>query len=185
MPIEASIEGRPRATIALVVAADENNVIGRQGHLPWRLPSDLKLFRTLTLGKPIVMGRKTFQSIGKALPGRTNIVVSRDPTFWAPGASTVTSVDAALELARASAADLGATEIMVIGGAEIYRAVMPRARRIYLTRVHATVEGDAKLLALTEGEWQEIERRPLPQTPEDEFACTLIVFQRKPEFQSP
>src|SRR5262245_3442537 len=161
--------------IVLVVAAAENDVIGRKGQLPWRIPSDLKLFRELTIGKPVVMGRKTFQSIGKPLPGRDNIVITRDPTFQVEGVARAGSLDEALRRAQVSAKVRGAAEIAVIGGAEIFQQAMPRAVRIYLTRVHAIVEGETKLFPLVLDEWRATERRPLPQGPEDEFACTLIV----------
>jgi dihydrofolate reductase len=165
--------------ISIVVAAAENNVIGRGGQLPWRIPSDLRLFRELTLGKPVLMGRKTYQSIGKPLPGRTNVVITRDPRFRPPGVLVACSLEAALDDARASAEALGVNEIMVIGGAEVYRQVLSRAGRIYLTRVHATVEGDATLPVLAPSEWGQIEERPVPRAPQDEFACTLVVLERK------
>jgi dihydrofolate reductase len=123
--------------ISIIVAASENNVIGRQGELPWRLSDDLKHFKAITMGKPIVMGRKTWESIGRPLPGRQNIVITRQPGFAAAGCDVVASVDEAI-----GAAD-DAPEIMIIGGSEIYALFMPHAERLYLTRVHASVEGDA------------------------------------------
>ena len=161
--------------LSLIVAAAENGVIGRNGQMPWRIPSDLKTFRRLTLGKPVIMGRKTFQSIGKALDGRLNIVISRDPKFEAAGATVVTSLDAALSLARAQSTT---DEIMVIGGAEIYRAALPRAHRIYLTRVNALPDGDATFVVPVNQGWHEVSASPLPQSEKDEFACTLVILER-------
>ena len=120
--------------IALVVAAADNDVIGRNNALPWDLPADLAHFRRVTMGKPILMGRKTFESIGRPLPGRSNIVISRDPDFSADGVRVVDSVDAALELAEHIALIDGSDELMVIGGAQIYALTLPRAQRLYVTR---------------------------------------------------
>jgi dihydrofolate reductase len=136
--------------ISLIVAASMNNVIGAKGDLPWRLSSDLKRFKALTMGKPIVMGRKTYESIGRPLPGRQNIVVTRNPDFVAEGCDVVASIDAAIEVAG------DAEEIMIIGGSHIYEAFLPRADRIYLTRVQAEIEGDAFLPALRQSEWREV-----------------------------
>ncbi|MET0640773.1 MAG: dihydrofolate reductase, partial [Hyphomicrobium sp.] len=121
--------------VSLVVAVSENGVIGRAGALPWRLSSDLKTFRRLTMDKPIIMGRKTFQSIGKPLDRRDNIVVTRDPSFEVAGVSTCETIGDALTLARVLAKTRGADEIMVIGGVDIFDATLPVADRIYLTRV--------------------------------------------------
>ena len=135
--------------ISLIVAASMNNVIGAKGDLPWRLSSDLKRFNALTRGKPIVMGRKTYESIGRPLPGRQNIVVTRNPDFAAEGCDVVASIDAAVEAAG------DAEEIIIIGGSQIYEAFLPRAHRIYLTRVQADVEGDAFLPEFDSNEWHE------------------------------
>src|SRR3546814_10388241 len=128
--------------IAFVVAMDRNRVIGRAGALPWRIPADLKFFKAVTMGKPVVMGRKTWQSIGRALPGRANIVVSRDPDFRSEGAAAASSLDAALDRARAIARPAGVAEVMVIGGAEIYALALPRADRLYITEVQAEVRSE-------------------------------------------
>ena len=165
--------------VSLIVAVSENGVIGRAGALPWRLSSDLKTFRRLTMGKPIVMGRKTFQSIGKPLDGRDNIVVTRDPAFEVAGVSTCETISDALTLARVLAKTSGADEIMVIGGAEIYDAAFPVADRIYLTRVHANVEGDRHFSVLDAGEWRETSSEPLPKGPRDDHASTLFVYDRQ------
>ena len=123
--------------ISIIVAASENNVIGRAGELPWRLSDDLRHFKAITMGKPIVMGRKTWESIGRPLPGRQNIVITRQPDFAADGCDVVTSVEEAIAVAG------DAPEIMIIGGSEIYALFMPHAGRLYLTRVHTNVDGDA------------------------------------------
>ena len=128
--------------ISLIVAASENGVIGRDGDLPWRLSDDLRRFKAVTMGKPIVMGRKTWESIGRPLPGRQNIVVSRQSGLEIEGADVVASPAAAVDVAA------GAAEIMIIGGSEIYALFLPLADRVYLTRVHADVEGDAWFPAL-------------------------------------
>ncbi len=123
--------------ISIIVAASANNVIGVKGDLPWRLSDDLKRFKAITMGKPIVMGRKTWDSIGRPLPGRQNIVITRQTGFVAEGCDVVTSADEAI------AATAGADEVMVIGGSQVYSLFLPNAERLYLTRVHAEVAGDA------------------------------------------
>ena len=151
--------------IVLVAAIGENLVIGRDGQLPWRLKSDLQHFRKVTLNRPVVMGRKTHESIGKLLPGRTNIVLSRDLTLVAQGAVLATSLDAALSFARADAAKHGVDEIMVIGGSDIFAATMPMADRLEITHVHATPEGDAVFPPIDPEVWHEVwreDRYPRP-----------------------
>ncbi|MDX2203094.1 MAG: dihydrofolate reductase [Hyphomicrobiaceae bacterium] len=164
--------------VAFVVAAADNGVIGRNGDLPWRLSSDLKHFRRVTLGKPVVMGRKTFASIGKPLDGRDNIVVTRDRAFAASGVDVVASPQAALALAAVKAKARGAAEIAVIGGGEIYAALLPLADRIYLTRVHAAPEGDTTF-SIDMAHWHEIERAEMPRTPKDAFAATFLTLDRR------
>jgi dihydrofolate reductase len=167
------------ARIAFVVAIAENGVIGRNGQLPWRLPSDLKRFRALTLGKPIVMGRKTYESIGKPLDGRDNIVVTRQQDFRPAGVQVAGSLAEALALGRRLAADRGAEEVAIIGGADIFAAALAEADRIYLTLVHGASEGDVHM-ALPEPErWLEVSRKPMPRTPQDQFAADFIVLDRK------
>jgi dihydrofolate reductase len=167
----------PPPAVALVVAMAENRVIGRGGALPWQMPSDLKAFRRVTLGKPVIMGRKTFQSIGRPLDCRVNIVVTRGAEALAVGVVTAATMADAVEQGRRSARDTGAAEVMVIGGAEIYRQSLPWASRIYLTVVHATPDGDTLFPALNEG-WREVRREPLPRTDRDEYAATLTVLER-------
>ena len=138
--------------ISLIVAVAENGVIGRNGDLPWRIPADLKFFKETTMGKPIVMGRKTWQSIGRPLPGRDNIVVTRDKDFSAPGATVVVGLDAAITAAG------DASEVMIIGGAQIYAEALSRAARVYLTEVHASPAGDIHLPAFAARDWREVAR---------------------------
>jgi dihydrofolate reductase len=144
--------------IGLVVAAADNDVIGRNNALPWNLPADLKHFRRVTMGKPVLMGRRTFESIGRPLPGRSNIVISRDAAFGAAGVRAVTSLEAALALAENIAVIDGSDELMVIGGAQIYRLALPLAARLYLTRVNARPEGDARLPPVDWTQWREVSR---------------------------
>lgn len=165
-------------SISLVVAAAENGVIGRGGGLPWRIPSDLRTFRRITLGKPVIMGRKTFQSIGHPLDGRSNIVVSRQPGFAPAGVEVARTIDAAIRRGREIAAATGVDEVMVIGGAEVYRLALPLVSRIYLTRVHAAPEGDAVFTELPGAAWREVGREPIPKGPNDQHDCTLIVLER-------
>ncbi|MBL8566135.1 MAG: dihydrofolate reductase [Hyphomicrobiaceae bacterium] len=166
-------------TIAFVVAVARNGVIGLKGDLPWRLSSDLKLFRRLTMGKPIVMGRKTWASLPKRpLDGRDNIVVTRDATFADEGAIVAHDVEAALALAFAAADRRGTDEIAVIGGADIFRAMLPLAGRIYLTEVDAAPEGDVFFPALDPAEWHLASVEPIPRGPRDEAGAELKILER-------
>jgi dihydrofolate reductase len=167
------------ARIAFVVAAAENGVIGRNGQLPWRLPTDLKRFRKLTLGKPIIMGRKTYDSIGKPLDGRDTIVVTRRRDFTAAGVHVVGSVAEALAMGRRLASERGVDEVMVIGGADIFASAMEDADRIYLTLVHGKPEGDVRIALPEPSHWQEIAREPMLQSPQDQFPADFIVLDRK------
>ena len=159
--------------LSLIVAVADNGVIGQHNGLPWRLPGDLQRFKSLTLGKPIIMGRKTFDSIGKPLPGRASIVITRQTSLELPGCTVVDSLVAALAAAGA------APEIMVIGGADIYRQTLPQAQRIYLTRVHAAVEGDAVFPALNLTDWREVAREDYPADDRHVFAYSFIVLERR------
>ncbi|HAJ91173.1 MAG TPA: type 3 dihydrofolate reductase [Gammaproteobacteria bacterium] len=138
--------------ISIVVAMDTKGVIGRDNGLPWHLPADLQHFKRTTMGKPILMGRKTHESIGRPLPGRTNIVITRDSGYRADGCVVVHSIESALEAAGAQ------DEIMVIGGAEFYRQVLPRTDTIYLTRIHESFDGDTCFPDLDDADWREVER---------------------------
>jgi len=167
------------AKIAFVVAAAENGVIGRGGRLPWRLPTDLRRFRRLTLGKPVIMGRKTFESIGRPLDGRDTIVLTRRPLTQAPGVHAAPSIEAALALARRLAAERGVDEIMVAGGEEVFRAALPLAARIYLTLVRAAPEGDTRFDLPDPRTWRESSREPMPRGPDDQFPADFIVLDRQ------
>jgi dihydrofolate reductase len=164
--------------LALVVAVGKNGVIGRDGQLPWRLSSDLKMFRRITMGKPLIMGKKTWASLGRPLDGRDNIVVTRDRAFAAPGALVVHSAADAVALAQNCAAQRNADEIMVIGGADIFTALLPLADRLYWTDVEASPEGNVVFPDLAEAEWREVSCEALPRGPKDEFAATLRVLER-------
>ena len=164
--------------LVLVAAVADNGVIGQGGGLPWRLKSDMRNFRAVTMGKPVVMGRKTYLSIGRPLPGRTNIVVSRDPGFTAPGVLVAASLDVALGAARADAQRRGAAAIMVMGGAEIYRQAMPFATRLEITQVHMKVEGDAVFPPIDPAIWQEAERHDHVAGHDDDAAYTIVTYIR-------
>ncbi len=142
----------------MIVAMAENRVIGLQGGMPWRLPGDLRYFKEMTTGHPIIMGRKTYQAIGAALPGRANIIITRNRDFTAPDADVVHDLSAALEKAKAVAEIEGGGEVFVIGGAEIYAQAVAEAGRIYLTEVKAELTGDAFFPELAEGDWKETAR---------------------------
>lgn len=165
--------------IALVVAVSKNGVIGRNSGLPWKLSSDLKLFRRLTMGKPVIMGRKTWESIGRPLDGRLNVVVTRGQAIAAAGVVTARSLEEALELARTRAEADGADEICVIGGGEIYRQAMSWAHRIYLTEVDLEVTGDTTFPSLNTILWQETSRQTFAQGPNDSATFVLRVLDRK------
>ncbi len=152
---------------------DERGAIGLEGQLPWRLPADLRRFRSLTMGKPIVMGRKTWASIGKPLPGRHNIVVTRQRDFAAPGATVVGSLAAALAAAGP------VPEVCVIGGAEIYRLALPITDVLHVTRVHATVAADTHFPEFDPAQWEEVERHEQPADEAHAFACSFVEFRRR------
>jgi dihydrofolate reductase len=166
--------------VALVVAIAENGAIGKGGDLPWRLSSDLRYFRKVTMGKPVIMGRRTFKSLPRVLDGRLNIVLSRDRGFVADGVVMAHSLEQALDVARASAARTGADEIMVIGGEDVFRAVLPQAGRIYLTEVHAAPHADTWFPPLDSGEWREVSRQRHEPGPKDEHAFSFVVLERSP-----
>ena len=164
--------------VTLVVAIADNGVIGEVGRLPWRLKSELAHFRKVTIGKPVVMGRKTFLSIGAPLKGRTNIVVSRDPSFARPGIVVAPSVEAAFTVARGDALRRGAGEIAVIGGADIYAQTINHADRLVVTRVHLQPAGDTRFPPIDPDVWSEVARSEHPAGPGDEAAYTVLVFER-------
>ncbi len=160
--------------VVFVVAMDRNNLIGKDGGLPWHISSDLKRFKEITLGKPIIMGRKTWESLPKRpLPGRHNIVITRDHAYKADGASVVTSPEAAR-----AAAGTAADEIAVIGGAEIFRLFLPLAERIYLTEVDLDASGDTVFPSIDQSNWREVSRAFHPRGPKDSASFTLRVLER-------
>jgi dihydrofolate reductase len=163
--------------ISLIVAMDEDGVIGKDNGLPWRLPADLAWFKRQTLGKPVVMGRKTFEAIGKALPGRKNIVLTREPAWSAPGATVVHDIDTAL---AAAADDHGsrAPEVMVIGGAAVYRLLLPHAHRIYRTRVHGRFAGDTRFPPIDPRDWLEIAQERREADEKNAHAMTFALLER-------
>lgn len=165
--------------VALVLARAKNGVIGKDGALPWRLKSDLALFKATTLFKPVIMGRKTWDSLPRQpLPGRLNVVLSRDGFFEPEGALVCETFDEALQIAREQAADDGAEEVCVIGGAAVFEAAWPKARRLYITEVQAEVEGDVSFPAFDEGAWREVRREAHPAGPEDEYPFVFRVLER-------
>ena len=165
--------------LTLVVAVARNGVIGAHGQLPWRLKSDLRRFRALTMGKPVVMGRKTFLSIGKPLDGRDNVVVATWPGFAPEGIHVAADLPAALRLAESLAAKRGADEICVIGGGTVFAATLPQADRLLLTEVDAEPEGDVWFPPIPAGEWVEITRETLPRAEGDTADAVLVTLERR------
>jgi dihydrofolate reductase len=161
------------------IARARNGVIGRGGNLPWRLKSDLAIFKAVTLGKPVIMGRKTWESLPKKpLPGRTNIVLTRDGSFAAPGALVCDDFSEAVQIAREQAQEDGAGEVCVIGGASLFELALDRARRLYLTEVEAQVDGDVTLAPIDESLWREVRREHHPAGPGDDYPFTFRVLER-------
>jgi len=168
-----------RIEIVLVAALADNGVIGRGGALPWRLKSDMQRLRDITWGKPVVVGRTTFLSFTrKPLPGRTNIVVTRDPSFNAVAIVTAMSLDAAMAVARGDALRRGADAIVVIGGTDIFKQTMPLADRMEITHVHARPEGDTYFPSIDAARWRAVARSDHPAGPQDEAAFSYVTYQR-------
>ena len=165
--------------IVLVVAVAENGVIGRDNAIPWRLKSDQQRFKAITLNKPVVMGRKTFELLRRPLPGRTNIVVTRDPNYRARGAVVTTSFENARAVAHGDALRRFATEIAVIGGAEIYAQWMAVASRLEITEVHARPEGDTHFALIDPAAWEEVARVRNPAGPDDSADFSYVTFRRR------
>ena len=163
--------------IALVVAVAQNGVIGRDGDMPWKLSTDLKRFKRDTMGKPVIMGRRTFESIGKALPGRLNIVVSRSD-FVADDTVHANSVDAAVFLAEGWAKDNGSEEICIIGGGQIYGETLPMADKLYVTHIMAEPDGDTRFPEISEAEWRPIHREEVPMGENDTAETLYVVYER-------
>jgi dihydrofolate reductase len=159
--------------ISLIWAMADDRVIGMNNRLPWKLPADMRWFRRHTLGKPVIMGRKTFESFGgRPLPERLNIVVSRDPAYQAEGATVVGSIDAALAAAK------NAPEVMVIGGQSFYEQTLPLAKRLYMTRVHGRFEGDAWFPPFDLTRWNEVAREEHPADEKNPWPCSFVILER-------
>ncbi|ODT17465.1 MAG: diacylglycerol kinase [Kaistia sp. SCN 65-12] len=161
------------ARLSIIAAVAENGVIGRDGDMPWKLSTDLKRFKAITTGKPVVMGRKTFVSIGRPLPNRLNIVVTRDGAFAADGVTVVADLDAAIAAAGT------AEEVMVVGGGEIYRAFMARAERLYITHVAAAPDGDTRFPPIDPAVWDVISSEDVPAGPVDSAATRFVIYARR------
>lgn len=164
--------------ISLIAAVAENGVIGRDNALPWHLPNDLKHFKAVTIGKPIIMGRKTWESLGKPLPGRTHIVITRQAGYAPAGVRVVATLDAALTLARQIGLADGVDECVVIGGAEIYALALPHCDRLYLTEVHAVIDGDAFFPAFDRKLWREVRRERHAADGTNPYPYSFVVYER-------
>jgi dihydrofolate reductase len=159
--------------LSLIVAMSENRIIGRGGQLPWRLQADLRRFKQLTMGHHIAMGRKTWESIGRPLPGRTSVVISRDPAYRADGALVVADLEQALTAAK------GNHELFVIGGGEIYRQALASADRVYLTLVHARIAGDTEFPEISSDQWRLVEQSGQhPADPKNEYPYSFLIYDR-------
>lgn len=160
--------------LSAIVAMDENRVIGLDNKMPWHLPADLKHFKTVTAGHPVLMGRKTFHSIGKPLPNRTNIILTRDPQFSAQDCLVVSQIEVALSMAN----ELDQNEVFVIGGAEVYRQLLPRVQRLYLTIVHHQFHGDTFFPEWKAEEWREISREKHAADDNNRYDYTFLILER-------
>ncbi len=165
--------------LVLVVAVAENGVIGRKGQMPWHIPGDLKHFKAVTMGRPMIMGRKTYESIGKPLPGRTSIVLTRDKNWHADGVLVGHSLDEILKLANDDAKKSGASEIAVIGGSALFEETLPIAAKIELTEVHAKPEGDVFFPEFDRGAFRETRREGPMQSEKDEYSYSVVTLERK------
>ena len=163
--------------IAQVVGIAQNGIIGFDGDMPWRLSTDLKRFKSITMGKPIIMGRKTFESIGKPLPGRFNVVVSRN-AYEADGMSSATSIEEAIKISREWAVENNADEICIIGGGEIYRQSLHLADKLYVTHILAEPEGDTRFPDIDEAQWQVVSRESVPKSEIDSAETIFVVYER-------
>lgn len=166
--------------VSLIVAMSQNRVIGRENQMPWHLPDELKYFKRVTMGKPVLMGRNTFESIGKVLPGRPNIIITRNPDYEAEGISVVTSVEDALDLADQLTGHDANAEAMVIGGAQIFAATLPIADRLYLTEVHAVVEGDVFFPEFPPERWRLVSREEHAKDERNPYPYSVLVLERRP-----
>ncbi|MGI9402172.1 MAG: dihydrofolate reductase [Rhizobiaceae bacterium] len=164
--------------LAIIAAIGRNGVIGVDGELPWRLSSDLKRFKQITMGKPIIMGRKTFDSIGKPLPGRCNIVITRNDGFLVPGIEVAANIESGISIARRYAAEENLEEVHVIGGGEIYSRTIEFADRLYITHVHSSPEGDTKFPPIDEKNWKMTSSEDIPAGEKDTAATRFAVYDR-------
>ncbi|WP_208620177.1 dihydrofolate reductase [Brucella grignonensis] len=165
--------------VSIIVAAAENGVIGRDNDMPWKLSTDLKRFKALTLGKPVIMGRRTWESIGRPLPGRPNIVVTRDAAFTAEGVQVVGSLEDAIDLGRRLAAELNVDEVCIIGGGNIYAQGLPLADVVHLTRVLATIDGDTYFPDIDSEVWQAVSVENVPAGEKDSHPTCYIRYERR------
>lgn len=165
--------------IFIIVAVAENGVIGRDNTIPWKLKADQLRLKAMTMGKPIVMGRRTFESLRRPLPGRTNIVITRDANYRAPGAIVTNSFENALAIARGDALRRSAAEIAIIGGVDIYTKALPVADRLEITEVHARPEGDTCFPAIDPARWQEVARVRNPAGPDDSADFSYVTYRRR------
>jgi dihydrofolate reductase len=172
--------GIPKLPLVLVAAVADNGVIGNAGGLPWRLRSDLRRFRRITTGHPVVMGRKTYLAIGKPLKQRTSIVLTRDPAFDGAGIAVAHDLDAALDVAQGDALRRGVAAIMVVGGADLYAQTIVVAARLEITRIHVSPDGDARFPAIDPALWREIARCDHLPGPEDDAPFTTLTYERAP-----
>jgi len=164
--------------ISIIVAASSNNVIGINNTLPWRISEDLQYFKRKTMGKTMIMGRNTFDSIGKALPGRTSIVITGQKQWGAPGVKVAHSLDEAIQISESLSLLDGNEEVIVIGGAQVYGEVLAQVRRIYLTRVFAQIEGDVYFPSLSENDWKMTSREEFSATPPNTYRFAFEVYER-------
>ncbi|MGI9230003.1 MAG: dihydrofolate reductase [Gammaproteobacteria bacterium] len=160
--------------LSIIVAMDEQNVIGTDGGLPWQLSADLQNFKKITMGKPVIMGRKTHESIGRSLPGRDNVVITRQQDYSSPGCIVCHSIEQVMTRYA------GHQELMIMGGAELYRQTIDDARRLYLTRVHASVAGDTRFPDYDPSEWNEIHRQEFPRDERNEYAFSYLILEKDP-----
>lgn len=168
--------------VAAIVAVADNGVIGRDNGMAWHIPSEFAYFRRMTLGKPVIMGRKSFEALGKPLPKRPNIIVTRDTSWTAPGVTVCHTVEAAIDAGIAAARASGANTVFITGGAEIYAQAMPWTEMLYYTEVHLTPAGQTRFPAFDRNEFNEVAREFHPRQPGDEADYTITVLQRKPQF---
>ena len=164
--------------LSMIVATADNNIIGKDNTMPWHLPADLAYFKKMTLGKPIIMGRKTYESIGRPLPGRRNIVISRDESYVAEGIDTVTSVEHALALVDGSGGSQAVKEIMVIGGGAIYKHCLPNADRLYVTHIKAKVDGDTQFPNYDNASWQKTSSELRSSDEKNAYDLNFCVYER-------